>query len=125
MKGILLREGPLCVLEKVEVEDTSYQAIAKVIGPKCKGIERVKIGDINTRKPFDAIMLVNDEGVYDDGLKVNVAASLLYGWTIHRGHVVGNAVLLSEEPHEEGGVTFCELHELDLVLWSKRIEANI
>jgi hypothetical protein len=79
----------------------------------------VQISNVFTRKPYNAVMLIDKKSTSGREIIGNARASYLYGWTIHRNTVYGDVVLVSSD-----GDDFCALREPDIELWQRRIEEN-
>ncbi len=81
--------------------------------------ERVRIGDFTKSPPQlwtdggVTVVMVCDEDGHEKGLPMNERASFLYGWSFHRGVVLGDVLVTGE--HHVGepmfGVDFTDLPE--------------
>ena len=93
MRGIKVPvEGPLTEVETTDVSGLFASQMAK----------RVRIGDVQTRRPFyEMYMYVDEEGCWYD-LADNERASILYGTKVHGGRILGDAYLFGEQWITEG-----------------------
>jgi hypothetical protein len=96
--------------------------------------ERVRIGDSTQQPPVPfekVIMLVDEDGTFKPLThKMNIRASLLYGYQIHGQPIVGDVVIVGEDwvtNDEDGpGIDFVELPEdKRLEFWNDFFRAHL
>lgn len=107
MRAIKIPALSTAPLEEVDIEG-DWRGLAAAIGGKY--IERVVIGEPWNRNRFPFVLVVDEEGHYAHHAQVNERASLLYATPTHGTPIVGDALVLSEDMVDDGGIDFVSLY---------------
>lgn len=96
-QAIFLPAGNVCIMQTMRSFRTDLDYYYKVIG--CRTVDFVSAYALEGVEGLENInLIVDDEGLFSEQPKVNIIASLLYGYKQHGQPIVGNALIVNTDP---------------------------
>ena len=96
-QAIFLPAGDICITQTMRSFRPELEYYYKVIG--CRTVDFVSAYALEGVEGLENIdLIVDDEGLFSEQPKVNIIASLLYGYKQHGQPIVGNALVVGIDP---------------------------